>query len=82
MPLNDANTEYADAYHLFHARIGYQSGLGSHWQARLVLGAENLFDATYSLGNDVNGFGGRYYNAAPGRTFYITVAFAYLSKER
>ena len=27
--------------------------------------ADNLFDVKYSLGNDINAFGGRYYNAAP-----------------
>jgi iron complex outermembrane recepter protein len=25
------------------------------------------------LGNDINAFGGRYYNAAPGRNFFVSV---------
>jgi len=30
----------------------------------LFIAADNLLDEKYSLGNDINGFGGRYYNAA------------------
>jgi iron complex outermembrane recepter protein len=77
-PLNDANSAYADAFHLLGLKMGYQKELGENWQLRLVTGVENLLDTKYSLGNDVNAFGGRYYNAAPGRNYYVTLRFQWL----
>ena len=72
LPLNDANTAYATDYHLLGGRIGYQRNVGS-WKLRLIGGVENLLDEQYSLGNDINGFGGRYFNAAPGRNYYVSL---------
>ena len=71
--LNDANTEYAAAYHLLSAKIGYEKWVGQKWRMKIVGGAENILDQKYSLGNDINGFGGRYYNAAPGRNYYVSL---------
>lgn len=73
-PLNDANTEYANAYHLVFAKFGFETRIGSAWQGKLTAGVENLLDQRYSLGNDVNAFGGRYYNAAPGRSLFVSLA--------
>ena len=36
----------------------------------LFLAADNILDKKYSLGNDINGFGGRYYNAAAKRNYH------------
>lgn len=71
--LNDANTEYADGYHLLGGRLGWKKNL-KKVALNLFTGADNLFDVTYSLGNDINATGNRYYNAAPGRNFYGGVA--------
>jgi iron complex outermembrane receptor protein len=65
LPLNDANTVYADSYYLLGARAGYQ-----HKRFEVYLGGENLLDERYSLGNDLNAAGGRFYNVAAGRSFY------------
>lgn len=65
LPLNDANSVYADSYYLLGARAGYQ-----HKRFEVYLGGENLLDERYSLGNDLNAAGGRYYNAAAGKSFY------------
>lgn len=73
VPLNDANTEYADAYHLVSAKLGYEKWLNKKFRMKLLAGVENLLNQNYSLGNDVNGFGGRYYNAAPGRNYYVSL---------
>lgn len=62
--LNDANTAQAPGFVVPGLRLSY----GRKWQ--LYAGADNLFNATYSLGNDINAFGGRFFNAAPGRNFY------------
>jgi hypothetical protein len=37
--------------------------------------AENLFNVPYTAFVQVNDPGGRYYNPAPGRTIFMTVAF-------
>ncbi len=77
IPLNDANTDFAAPYHLLNMRIGFRKKI-----KKLVLDvfgtAENLFNVTYSLGNDINGFGGRYYNAAAGRNYSAGFALQWL----
>ncbi|MFC4870385.1 TonB-dependent receptor domain-containing protein [Negadavirga shengliensis] len=70
IPLNDANTVYQDAYHLMNARMGWRRNLGTAWDLEIFAGAENLLNATYSLGNDLNAFGGRFYQPAPTRNYY------------
>jgi len=65
LPLNDANTVYADPYTIPGFRFGYQ-----HKRFELYAGGENLLNETFSLGNDLNAVGGRYYNTAPARRFY------------
>ena len=65
IPLNDANSEYAGSYNLLGSRIGWKKNLHPKLMMELFLAADNIFDVQYSLGNDINAFGGRYYNAAP-----------------
>ncbi len=72
--VNDANSVYASSYHLLGARIEYNLIAGKQLSFRLSGGAENLLDEKYSLGNDINGFGGRYFNAAPRRNFYTGIS--------
>ena len=73
IPLNDANTEYASGYHLVSAKLGYEKWLRNGVRIKIFAGIENLLDQKYSLGNDINGFGGRYYNAAAGRNYYAAL---------
>jgi iron complex outermembrane receptor protein len=82
IPLDDGNTAYAGAYHLVDARLGYQGSFGKRWRLRLTAGAGNLLNQRYSLGNDINGFGGRFYNAAPRRNYYISLLLEYKVKDR
>ena len=77
--LNDANSEYAKAYHLIGAKLGYEQSLKNKIRYKIIVGADNLLDQRYSLGNDINGFGGRYYNAAAGRNFYASISFQLLT---
>ncbi|GAC1448859.1 MAG: TonB-dependent receptor PqqU [Chitinophagaceae bacterium] len=69
MPMNDANTDFASSYNLLGGRIGYKKTF-STVTLNLFGGADNLFDMHYSLGNDINAAGARYYNAAPGRNYF------------
>lgn len=70
IPLNDANSEYAERYELLQAKIGWTGVKRDRLILEFFAGADNLLDQKYSLGNDLNAFGGRYYNAAPLRNFY------------
>lgn len=72
IPLDDANTVFAKAYDLIQLQINWNfilSKLKSNHQ--LYLQIDNLLDQKYSLGNDINAFGGRYFNAAAPRSFVI-----------
>lgn len=69
IPLNDENTAYANGYKLLGGRIGYHHE-SRHFGLDVFSGIDNALDATYSLGNDLNAVGGRYFNAAAGRNYY------------
>jgi iron complex outermembrane receptor protein len=70
LPLNDANTEYAAKYWLAGMRAGYKRAM-KKIIADFFIGVDNLLDERYSLGSDINAAGGRYYNAAPERNYYV-----------
>lgn len=70
IPLNDANTTYAKKYHILQAKIGWQNLRIGHTPIAVFAGADNLLNENYSLGNDLNAMGGRYFNAAAKRNFY------------
>lgn len=70
LPLNDANTAYADKYHLMQAKLTWQHNFKGK-TLKVFGGADNLLNDDYSLGNDLNvAFGERYFNPAPKRNFY------------
>jgi len=70
IPLNDGNTVFAAPYHLVQAKAGWQHQLGNKTQLSVYAGGDNLLNQKYSLGNDLNAVGNRYYNAAALRNFY------------
>lgn len=70
IPLNDANTVYAAKYHLLQARAGWQHKLGKT-KLELFAGADNILNQKYSLGNDLNAIGNRYFNPAPLRNYSV-----------
>jgi iron complex outermembrane recepter protein len=77
IPLNDANTEYSDYYLLLGGRLGYRTTLKNVLPFEVFAGIDNALDETYSLGNDLNAIGGRYYNAASPRNYYIGLNFGF-----
>ncbi|MEO6327946.1 MAG: TonB-dependent receptor plug domain-containing protein [Ginsengibacter sp.] len=81
IPLNDANSDYAKSYHLLGAKIGFEMLFKNRTGFKISIGADNLLNENYSLGNDINGFGGRYYNAAALRNFYISLVFRFNGKK-
>lgn len=72
--LNDAATVYANSYQLI------QSKLSKQWMVhqkpiQVFLGVDNLLNQEYSLGNDINAAGNRFFNPAPSRNMYIGLQF-------
>ncbi|MBS1620064.1 MAG: TonB-dependent receptor [Bacteroidetes bacterium] len=76
--LNDENTANSDPYHLLGCRIGWGNLHSSKHKLNFYLGIDNLLNENYSLGNDINAVGGRFYNAAPRRNFYIGAAWQWI----
>ena len=75
IPLNDANTVYGDSYQLVTAKAGWQVKFKQKHVIDISVGIDNILNEKYSLGNDLNAFGGRYFNAAPERNYYGGVKF-------
>ena len=69
IPLNDAGTAMGNAYQLVQLKGSWQKNIR---KTELVLfaGIDNLLNESYSLGNDLNAAGNRYFNAAPPRNYY------------
>ncbi|HCL84603.1 MAG TPA: TonB-dependent receptor [Chitinophagaceae bacterium] len=76
MPLNDANTAYAASYQLLGGRIGYATTV-KKLNVSFYTGVDNALNAKYSLGNDINAAGGRYYNAAPTANYFAGISINY-----
>lgn len=75
-PLDNANTVFADSYYLLSSRIGWKKAFNL-WLVKVYLGGDNLLDEKYSLGNDINAFGNRYYNPSPKRNWNGGVAASF-----
>ncbi|WP_407431444.1 TonB-dependent receptor [Arcticibacter sp.] len=70
IPLNDASSAYAAKYHLLQAKASRKFTTSGGIGLSVYLGADNLLNETYSLGNDLNAFGNRYFNPAAKRNFF------------
>lgn len=66
LPLDDANTAYAKQYHLLQGKVSWQLMKN----ITLYAGADNILNQFYSLGNDLNAVGNRYFNPAALRNYY------------
>ncbi|MGY4538414.1 iron complex outermembrane receptor protein [Mucilaginibacter sp. UYNi724] len=73
IPLNDGNTVYAAKYHLLQAKASWQHNIAHKTRLELYAGADNLLNQKYSLGNDLNAVGSRYYNPASLRNYFFGV---------
>jgi iron complex outermembrane receptor protein len=69
IPLTDANDVYAPAYELM------QSGVSlNHKRVRYFFSIDNLLNTSYSLGNDINAAGRRYYNPSSPRGYMAGIS--------
>lgn len=69
IPLTDANDVYADAYKLLQAKLGFKKQFNKI-MLDIYAGADNILNESYSLGNDLNALGSRYFNPAPKRNYF------------
>ena len=81
--LNDANTAKAAPYHLLGTQVGWKKPFGKlrvkgPFRLNIYVGADNLLDEIYSLGNDINAAANRFYNAAPRRNYYVGISFQWI----
>jgi iron complex outermembrane receptor protein len=82
VPLNDANTVTASSYHVAGSRLGWRTTVHQTMLFNLFGGVDNIFDTKYSLGNDINSTIGRYFNAAPGVSYYIGASLQLVRAKR
>ncbi len=71
IPLNDANSVYAGHYNLLQAKVSWQPLIGRKTRLEIFAAADNILNEKYSLGNDLNAVGNRYYNASPLRNYNL-----------
>jgi iron complex outermembrane recepter protein len=76
--MNDANTEYAAVYQLLSSKVGYRKTIAEHVNVELFVSGDNLLNQQYSLGNDINALGNRFYNAAAGVNYQAGIILRYL----
>ncbi|MBI2282127.1 MAG: TonB-dependent receptor [Bacteroidetes bacterium] len=76
LPLTDKNDVLAEAYQLVQLKLGYRTGQKKQ-QLDWFIGVDNLLNQRYSLGNDINALGKRYYNPAPGRNVFAGVRYRF-----
>jgi len=69
IPLNDANSVYAPSSHNIYFKVGVKID-ARRMKLRIFAGIDNLLNADYSLGYDINAFGGRYYNPTSTRNYF------------
>jgi iron complex outermembrane receptor protein len=73
IPLNDANSAYASEYFLVGSRVGFKNQIAKKIGLEIFGGVDNALNQKYSLGNDLNAQGARYYNAAATRNFFFGI---------
>lgn len=70
IPLNDANSVEAKSYHLTELKAGLRDLTFGKSKLEIFSGINNLFNRSYSLGNDLNAANGRYFNPSVKINFY------------
>lgn len=77
IPLNDANTEFSDPYNLVGMRIGCNIKARKGYNMEVFVLADNMLNERYSLGNDLNAIGKRYYNPSPVRNYSAGISLTF-----
>ena len=79
LPLNDANSFYAKAYNLLFVKVGTMQLLKKA-NTNIFVSMMHSFNKDYSLGNDLNAEGNRFFNPSVLQTFTAGVSFKFAGK--
>lgn len=77
---NDANTANANHYKVFDLDIGHDGiSIGKDKKTKLILsgGISNIFNTQYIGSVTINATADRYYEPAPGRSFFLNARLLY-----
>jgi iron complex outermembrane receptor protein len=77
VPLNDANSYFGAQYNLLFSRLGYRKLLAKKMQAELYFSYNRSFNNPYSLGNDLNAAGNRFFNPSAPETIVTGLKLQY-----
>ena len=77
VPVNDANTDRARGYTVWGARLGLRELRAAGARVTPTFAVQNAFDRDYITAVTVNGFGARYFEPGPGRTFNAGISLNY-----
>jgi iron complex outermembrane receptor protein len=77
IPLEDDNSIYSEAYQLVQWKLGWKNIVAKKLRVDVGFGIDNLLDERYSRGFDINAFGGRYFQPAPERNWFVTLSLNY-----
>jgi iron complex outermembrane recepter protein len=69
IPLNDEHSQSSKSYSVLSGKIGFRHAF-QNLEIDVFTGVDNALDEKYSLGNDLNTLGGRFFNAAPRRNYF------------
>ena len=69
IPLTDANDVYASPFNLMQSGVSF-----NHNRFRYFFSVDNLLNVSYSLGNDINAAGRRYYNPSSPRSYMLGIS--------
>ena len=69
---NNANSARVSSYTVANLRVAYEFRNG-HWIFRPYAGINNLLDERYNSNIRINAFGGRYFEPAPDRNYYLGI---------
>ncbi|WP_301922863.1 TonB-dependent receptor domain-containing protein [Ferruginibacter sp.] len=70
LPLNDANTFFASQYNLLLGRVGYKKKFCKVLEGEIYIAFDRSFNTPYSLGNDLNAAGSKYFNPSAPENYY------------
>ncbi|PTR01050.1 iron complex outermembrane receptor protein [Mucilaginibacter yixingensis] len=73
IPLNDASTVYAPHYNLIQAKLAWSHRMSKKTRLEIYAGADNILNQHYSLGNDLNAVGNRYFNPSALRNYFAGI---------
>lgn len=76
--LNDANTAQFNSYMILSGKIGWSKTIKKHWNINLAINGINLTNTVYSSFLQLNGFGGRFFNPSPTRSYFGNITITYL----